>query len=70
LRVGGGAWGADHQQSGMFSYSSAGQRVPKDHRLRAVRVMVERALNQLSHLISPVKNLRTNSAPPSRAFDS
>ena len=37
--------GVDHQQSGMFSYISAEQRVPKDHPLRAIRVMVDAALN-------------------------
>jgi transposase len=36
--------GADHQQSGMFSYISAERRVPKDHPLRAIRVMVDAAL--------------------------
>jgi hypothetical protein len=36
--------GVDHQQSGMFSCISAERRVPKDHPLRAVRVMVDAAL--------------------------
>src|SRR5271169_3983810 len=36
--------GADHQQSGMFSYISAERRVPKDHPLRAIRAMVDVAL--------------------------
>jgi hypothetical protein len=36
--------GMDHQQSGMFSYISAERRVPKDHPLRAIRVMVDTAL--------------------------
>ena len=40
--------GADHQQSGMFSYISAEQRVPKDHPLRAIRIMVEVALKESS----------------------
>jgi len=40
--------GADHQQSGMFSYISAEQRVPKDHPLRAIRVMVDAALKESS----------------------
>jgi len=39
--------GADHQQSSMFSYISAEQRVPKDHPLRAIRVMADTALKQL-----------------------
>ncbi len=40
--------GVDHQQSGMFSYISAEQRVPKDHPLRAIRVMVDAALKESS----------------------
>jgi transposase len=40
--------GKDHQQSGMFSYISAEQRVPKDHPLRAIRVMVDAALKESS----------------------
>src|SRR5579885_2194593 len=39
--------GADHQQSSMFSYISAEQRVPKDHPLRAIRAMVDVALREL-----------------------
>ena len=39
--------GMDHQQSGMFSYISAEQRVPKDHPLRALRALVDGALNEL-----------------------
>src|SRR3979411_1972217 len=40
--------GLDHQQSGMFSYISAERRVPKDHPLRAIRVMVDCALKESS----------------------
>ena len=40
--------GVDHQQSGMFSYISAERRVPKDHPLRAIRVMVDAALEESS----------------------
>ena len=40
--------GTDHQQSGMFSYISAERRVPKDHPLRAIRVMVDAALKESS----------------------
>jgi len=40
--------GADHQQSSMFSYISAEQRVPKDHPLRAIRRMTDAALRELS----------------------
>lgn len=39
--------GADHQQSGMFSYISAERRVPEDHPLRAIRAMVDVALRNL-----------------------
>jgi transposase len=39
--------GTDSKQSGMFSYISAERRVPKDHPLRAIRVMVDTALKQL-----------------------
>jgi transposase len=40
--------GVDHQQSGMFSYISAERRVPRDHPLRAIRVMVDAALKESS----------------------
>ena len=39
--------GADHEQSGMFSYISAERRVPKDHPLRAIRAMVDVALRNM-----------------------
>ena len=39
--------GVDHRQSGMFSYISAEQRVPKDHPLRAIRAMVDVALRNM-----------------------
>src|SRR5262252_4325447 len=39
--------GTDHQQSSMFSYISAERRVPKDHPLRAIRVMTDAALREL-----------------------
>ncbi len=39
--------GADHQQSSMFSYISAEQRVPQDHPLRAIRAMADAALKEL-----------------------
>ena len=35
--------GADHQQSGMFSYISPEKRVPKDHPLRTIRAMIDAA---------------------------
>ena len=36
--------GEDRKQAGMFSYISPEQRVPKDHPLRAIRVMTDAAL--------------------------
>ncbi len=39
--------GTDQQQSSMFSYISAEQRVPKDHPLRPIRAMADAALGQL-----------------------
>lgn len=39
--------GTDQQQSGMFSYISAEQRVPADHPLRAIRAVVEVALRNM-----------------------
>src|SRR5208282_3615835 len=39
--------GEDHQQSSMFSYISAEQRVPKDHPLRTLRAMADAALKEL-----------------------
>ena len=40
--------GADLQQSGMFSYISLEERVPKEHPLRRIRAMVDSALKELS----------------------
>jgi len=42
--------GDDFQQSGVFSYLSAEERVPKDHPLRPVREMVDAALKEMSPL--------------------
>ncbi len=39
--------GTDRQQSSMFSYISAEQRVPKEHPLRAIRAMTDKALAEL-----------------------
>jgi hypothetical protein len=39
--------GADNEQSSMFSYISAEQRVPKEHPLRAIRTMADAALKKL-----------------------
>jgi len=40
--------GADQQQNHIFSYLSPEERVRKDHPLRAIRVMVDKVLKQLS----------------------
>ena len=40
--------GDDEQQSTMFSYISAEQRVAKDHPLRVIRTMVNTTLDELS----------------------
>src|ERR1700745_2266425 len=40
--------GTDYEQSAMFSYISAERRVPRDHPLRAIRIMADVALRQLS----------------------
>ena len=40
--------GKDHQQSHMFSYLSPETRVRRDHPLRAIRMMVDEVLRQLS----------------------
>src|ERR1700731_3443084 len=42
-----GMRGANNEQSAMFSYISAERRVPKDHPLRAIRVMADAALEHL-----------------------
>lgn len=42
--------GIDHQQSDMFSYLSAEQRVGQDHPLRAVRAMTDGILGNMSPL--------------------
>jgi len=43
-----GMRGADQQQNHIFSYLSPEERVRKDHPLRAIRVMVDELLKQLS----------------------
>ena len=46
--------GVNHQQSEMFSYISAERRVPKDHPLRAIRLMVDAALKESSRRFDAV----------------
>ena len=42
--------GSSANQSGMFSYFSPDERVRKEHPLRAIRKMVDRALREMSRL--------------------
>jgi transposase len=42
--------GEDQQQQAMFSYISPEARVPKDHPLRPIRIMVDKALDDLCAL--------------------
>lgn len=42
--------GGDQNQNGMFSYFSPDERVRKEHPLRAIRKMVDRALREMSPL--------------------
>ena len=39
--------GADEKQRGMFSYVTLERRVPQDHPLREIRVLVDRALERM-----------------------
>jgi transposase len=57
--------GEDKQQSGIFSYRTAEERVPADHRLRAMRRMVDEALRGLSPRFARMyaKNGRPSIAP-------
>ena len=40
--------GVDVQQGGMFSYVSLEDRVPADHPLRTVRLLLDEALSSMS----------------------
>ncbi len=56
--------GDDQQQDAVFSYVSLEQRVPGDHPLRAIRQMVDAALQELS---VPFDELYANTGRPSIA---
>ena len=57
--------GDDKQQSGMFSYISAEQRVPQSHPLRPLRKMVDEALAEMSPRFTRLAALskRSTSSP-------
>jgi len=40
--------GEDEKQSAMFSYVTLEQRIPRDHPLRSIRWMTDRALERMS----------------------
>ncbi len=46
--------GDDRQQVALFSYISPEERVPLDHPLRTIRVMVETVLKELSPRFEPL----------------
>jgi transposase len=57
--------GTDSNQSGMFSYISLEERIPKDHPLRAIRKMVDQALRNLSPRFSELySSIGRPSVPP------
>jgi transposase len=57
----------DHQQSAMFSYLSAEERVPSNHPLRSIRELTDRILVQLSPLFSAMySELGRPSVPPEK----
>ena len=60
----------DDQQSGhLFSYLSPEQRVPADHPLRAIRLMTEEALRQLSPQFEAIyAKTGRPSVPPDNCF--
>lgn len=56
--------GEDQQQQAMFSYVSPESRVPNDHPLRPIRVMVD---NALADLAPPFRRMYSNTGRPSIA---
>lgn len=44
--------GADVQQLGMFSYVSLEERVPKDHPVRKLRILVDTILSEMDDLLA------------------
>src|ERR1700690_523558 len=59
--------GPDHQQSAIFSYLSPEQRVPSGHPLRAIRLLTDTILTQLSKVFSRMyAKLGRRSIPPEK----
>src|SRR6202453_2978940 len=59
--------GPDHQQSAIFSYLSPEQRVPSGHPLRAIRLLTDTILTQLSQVFSRMyAKLGRRSIPPEK----
>src|SRR6516165_3503530 len=59
--------GADQIQSAMFSYLSPERRVSSDHPLRAIRIMTDRALAEMSALFDEMySELGRPSIPPEK----
>ena len=59
--------GADHQQSGMFSYLSPEERVRQDHPLRDIRSVVDGVLKELSPLFNEMYSVTGRpSIPPEK----
>lgn len=57
--------GSDYDQSAMYSYLSAEERIPADHPLRPVREMSDRALRELSPRFATLySSLGRRSVPP------
>jgi hypothetical protein len=59
--------GVDQTQSAMFSYLSPENRVRKEHPLRAIRVMVDQALGEMSPLFDEMySEMGRPSIPPEK----
>src|SRR6201988_2173074 len=59
--------GPDHQQAAMFSYLSPEQRVPSDHPLRAIRLITDTLLKEMSRLFSRMySQIGRPSIPPEK----
>jgi transposase len=59
--------GKDHDQSGLFSYISPEQRVPRDHPLRAIRTVTDRVFRGISKHFGKLYSKRGgHSIPPEK----